>query len=92
QKLEVQLQNFEIDERNKLIMPNVLTKNYSFFAESNLFLLLLKGCDIMSLVSGYQNLYPAFVSDNLEENIAFQYAYVRSLISKKSKYNFIIND
>ncbi|MCE6061596.1 glucose-6-phosphate isomerase [Mycoplasmopsis agalactiae] len=92
QKLEVQLQNFEIDEKNKLIMPNVLTKNYSFFAESNLFLLLLKGCDIMSLVSGYQNLYPAFVSDNLEENIAFQYAYVRSLISKKSKYNFIIND
>lgn len=34
-------------------MLNVLIKNYLFFVESNLFLLFLKGCDIMSLVFGY---------------------------------------
>lgn len=92
QALEKQLLDFEIDEQNKLIMPNVLTKNYSFFAESNMFLLLLKGCNIMELVAGYQNLYPNFVADNLENNAAFQYAYVRLLISKKTKYSFIINE
>ncbi len=46
----------------------------------------------MELVAGYQNLYPNFVADNLEDNAAFQYAYVRLLISKKTKYSFIINE
>ncbi|MGV2393473.1 UNVERIFIED_CONTAM: hypothetical protein O8I53_11275 [Campylobacter lari] len=55
--LEKQLNFLDIKEENKLIIPDILTNNYSFFSEYNMFLLLLKGADILGILEGYQEGY-----------------------------------
>ncbi|WP_029513822.1 hypothetical protein [Mycoplasmopsis primatum] len=92
QVLEKQLNFLDIEEKNKIIMPNILTTNYSFFAESNLFLLLLKGCDLLGIVEGYGSAYQFFSSEKIDENIAFQYAYVRSVLSKNLRYHMLTSN
>ncbi|MBZ4204118.1 glucose-6-phosphate isomerase [Mycoplasma tauri] len=92
QALEKQLSFIEIEEENKIIMPSILTNGFSFFAESNLFLLLIKGCNLFSLIEGYESTIQNFNNENLEENIAFQYAYTRSLKGKVLNYHFITSN
>ncbi|WP_406616821.1 glucose-6-phosphate isomerase [Mycoplasmopsis adleri] len=90
--LELQLGFMQLAEDHKLIMPEILTNNYLFFAESNLFLLLLKGCDLLSLLEGYQSAARLWNSENLEENYAFQYAFVKHLQRKNYQFDFISGD
>lgn len=92
ENLEKQLEFIEIEEKNKIIMPNILTENYSFFAESNLFLLLLLGCDIYALMEGYQSGCRLYNSENLTENIAFQYAFVRHSEKQNCAINMLTAD
>ncbi|WP_338822948.1 glucose-6-phosphate isomerase [Mycoplasmopsis felifaucium] len=91
-ELEEQLEFVRISENNRIVMPDILTPNYAFFAESNLFLLLLKGCNLLSLVEGYQTSSILCNSENIDENLAFKYGYVLHLENKSYTYNFLSSD
>ncbi|WP_029608898.1 hypothetical protein [Mycoplasma simbae] len=79
---EEQLLFLEIDEENKLIIPNILHQKYSFFSEINLLLLFVKGIDISQVLDGYTSASIDFASDRIKDNLAFQYGYICSMLSQ----------
>ncbi|VEU75275.1 Glucose-6-phosphate isomerase [Mycoplasmopsis maculosa] len=91
-KLEKQLNFLDILEENKLIIPDILTNSYSLFSEYNMFLLLLKGADILGIYEGYQEGCRNWSYDDISKNESFQYAYVKHMIKKYSSFNLLISN
>ncbi|TQC51411.1 glucose-6-phosphate isomerase [Mycoplasmopsis mucosicanis] len=91
--VEEQLSFLEIDEDNKLIIPNILDRRYAFFSEINIILLYLKGLNINNLIEGYRSASIEFTSANLQFNYAFQYGYIRhKLKQEKNKCLNIVSN
>ncbi|QSF13693.1 glucose-6-phosphate isomerase [Mycoplasma sp. Mirounga ES2805-ORL] len=88
--IEKQLNFLNVLEENKIIIPKIMHNDYSFFNEGTLILLLIKGANIKNIIEGYSAACVNFVSDNLLDNTAFQYAYIRYQIIKKNSINAMI--
>ncbi|QBF34962.1 glucose-6-phosphate isomerase [Mycoplasmopsis phocirhinis] len=79
-----------IEEKNILITPDILHHRFAFFNEINLLLMLIKGLNINEILQGYTVATLDFVSENIKNNFAFQYAYICSVIKKERKQNLLI--
>ncbi|VDR41552.1 Glucose-6-phosphate isomerase [Mycoplasmopsis caviae] len=90
ESLEKQLEFLHIPLQNRLISPNILSNNFSFFSEINMLLLILKGANINDLVEGYSSGCVSWLSGNLEQNKAFQYAYIRYCLKNDKKSDLLI--
>ncbi|WP_027120469.1 glucose-6-phosphate isomerase [Mycoplasmopsis lipofaciens] len=90
--LEQQFEFLEISSKNRLVIPNILNNNYSFFSEINLLLLLLQGADLDELLEGYSSASDNFTGLDLEKNLAFQYGYIRYIQKKYRNTNLLIGN
>lgn len=90
ESLEKQLEFLSIPLQNRLISPNILSNNFAFFSEINMLLLLLQGANINDLSEGYSSGCTNWLSSNLEQNKAFQYAYIRYSLKGDRKNDLLI--
>lgn len=86
---EEQFSYLKINEKNTLIVPNILPNTYSFFSEPNLFLLLLDNINIEEVLEGYRQGSLEWINNKITENFAFQYAYCLNFLTKEKE--IIIN-
>ncbi|MCT4469397.1 glucose-6-phosphate isomerase [Mycoplasma sp. HS2188] len=87
---EKSIKFLDIEENNILITPDILHHRFAFFNEINLLLMLIKGININEVLQGYTTATLDFVSENIKNNYAFQYAYMCSVLKKERKHNLLI--
>ncbi|MBU4690190.1 glucose-6-phosphate isomerase [Mycoplasma sp. ES3157-GEN-MYC] len=90
QCLEDQLNFIETVEDNRLISPNILDERFSFFSEINLLLMHINGININNVLEGYTSASIDFTSEDIKNNLAFQYGYINSVLKYEKKQNILI--
>ncbi|BAW18159.1 glucose-6-phosphate isomerase [Mycoplasmopsis bovigenitalium] len=87
--IEQQLNFIDVEEKNRLIIPNILDEKHSFFSEINLLLLFLKGVDISNVLEGYVVASQDYSGENIKDNLAFQYAYALAELKQNKQTHLL---
>ncbi|WP_029906275.1 hypothetical protein [Mycoplasmopsis opalescens] len=89
--VENQFEFASLTLENCMIIPSILHERFSFFAENNMLLLLLKGADISQIHDGYFSASQEWLLNKVDKNIIYQIAYISSFLRKKTDKCFVVS-